>query len=162
MKPEISRPTSLDSDSSKQRECTCHVIRRAGPSIFNAADQRLGTLSAAIRLNAENSRSNRGTRSLLRLAAALLATLSLSNPSAAAGGRGRTLAQSHCSICHTIAPDFRSEVADAPPFDVIGRKHGFDPSRVAAAILGPHPRMNFAPAPADADDIAAYIATLPK
>lgn len=87
----------------------------------------------------------------------------LTSPAFAADvDHGRVLAQRHCSICHAIAPDFRSEVADAPPFEVIGRKHDFDPLRISAAIMGSHPRMNFAPAIVDADDLAAYIATLSR
>jgi hypothetical protein len=53
-------------------------------------------------------------------------------------------------------------VAVAPPFELIGRKYGFDPEAVARAILAPHPKMNFVPGPADAADIAAYISMLPR
>jgi len=75
--------------------------------------------------------------------------------------RGRVLAENHCGVCHIVVPNQRNEVADAPPFETIGRKHGFDATLVAQAILSPHPKMNFSPAQADADDIAAYIGTLP-
>jgi mono/diheme cytochrome c family protein len=99
---------------------------------------------------------------LSKLLVTVLLIFPISSAFAADAGHGRVLAQRHCSICHTIAPDLRSEVADAPPFEVIGRKHNFDPSSIAAAIVGPHPRMNFAPAIVDAGDIAAYIATLSR
>jgi cytochrome c len=79
---------------------------------------------------------------------------------AADAGRGQRLAQDHCAFCHSVAPHARSEVADAPPFDAIGRKYGHDADAIATAIAGPHPKMNFSPRPADAADIAAYIATL--
>ncbi len=78
---------------------------------------------------------------------------------AADADNGRRLAQSHCAGCHIVAPGARSEVAAAPPFEAIARKYG-EAAAVAQAITGPHPRMNFAPPPADAADIAAYIATL--
>jgi cytochrome c len=79
---------------------------------------------------------------------------------AADAGSGRQLAQEHCAACHAIAPHARSEVADAPPFEVIGRQYGFDAGRIAHAIAGPHPKMNFSPRPAQAADVAAYIASL--
>ena len=74
---------------------------------------------------------------------------------------GKRLAQDHCAGCHIIGPQGRNEVTDSPPFAVIGRKYGFDAAVIAHVIAGPHPKMNFSPRPADALDIAAYIATLP-
>ncbi len=94
-----------------------------------------------------------GTIALFAIAAAL-------NARAADARSGQRLAQMHCAACHAIAPPARKVVAAAPPFDAIGRKYGFDASVIAATIAGPHPKMNFAPRPADAADIAAYIATL--
>ncbi len=91
---------------------------------------------------------------------ALFAMAAATNARAADVGNGRRLAQSHCAACHSVAPQGRSEVAKAPPFDVIGRKYGFDADKIAHAIAGPHPKMNFSPRPADAADVAAYIATL--
>jgi mono/diheme cytochrome c family protein len=79
---------------------------------------------------------------------------------AADAGSGRQLAQEHCAACHAIAPHARSEVADAPPFETIGRQYGFDAGRIAHAIAGSHPKMNFSPRPAQAADVAAYIASL--
>jgi cytochrome c len=93
-----------------------------------------------------------GTIALFALAAAL-------NAHAADAGRGKRLAQEHCASCHSVLPHTRSEVADAPPFDAIGRKYGFDADAIAHAITGPHPKMNFSPQPAEAADIAAYMAT---
>ena len=81
---------------------------------------------------------------------------------AADAGNGQRLAEAQCAACHTITPRLRDEVADAPPFVVIGRKYGSDPDALARAIAGPHPKMNFSPQRTEADDIAAYIATLAK
>jgi len=75
---------------------------------------------------------------------------------------GKRLAESHCAPCHKIMPDLRDEVADAPPFDLIGRKHRFDANAIASTIAGPHPKMNFSPQRNEAADIAAYIGTLGK
>jgi len=79
---------------------------------------------------------------------------------AADPGRGKRLAERNCAHCHIVAPGGHNEVADSPPFAVIGHKYGFDADKIAHAIAGPHPKMNFAPRPAERADIAAYIATL--
>ena len=94
-----------------------------------------------------------GTIALFTIAAAL-------NARAADADNGKRLAQDRCAACHAVAPHTRSEVANAPPFEAIGRKYGFDADRIAHAIAGPHPKMNFSPGPAQAADVAAYIATL--
>jgi mono/diheme cytochrome c family protein len=91
---------------------------------------------------------------------ALFALTAVLNARGADARSGQRLAQDHCAACHSIAPHARSEVAAAPPFDVIGRKYGFDADRIAHAIAGPLPKMNFSPRPAEAAEIAAYIATL--
>ncbi len=90
----------------------------------------------------------------------LFAITAAMNTRGAEPGRGQKLAQSHCASCHTIAPHARSEVADAPPFEVIARKYGHEADKIAHAIAGPHPKMNFSPQADEAADIAAYIATL--
>jgi cytochrome c len=90
----------------------------------------------------------------------IAATATVMGARAADARHGKRLAQSRCAACHIVAPHARSEVAEAPPFDVIGRKYGFNVELITHAILGPHPKMNFSPAPSEAGDIAAYIATL--
>lgn len=74
--------------------------------------------------------------------------------------RGQRLAQDHCAACHQVTAQGSDQVADSPPFADIGRRYGFDVAVIAHVIAGPHPKMNFAPQPVDAADIAAYIATL--
>ena len=78
---------------------------------------------------------------------------------AEAGGR---LAQLRCSPCHIVAPNQRQEIADAPPFEVIGRKFGFDSDMLVFNLMGPHAKMNFSLRRTDAEDIAAYIGTLAR
>jgi mono/diheme cytochrome c family protein len=74
---------------------------------------------------------------------------------------GKRLAQLRCAACHTIAVQGqRDEVADAPPFVVIGRKFEFDTASLILALMGPHAKMNFSLRRPDAADIAAYIVTL--
>lgn len=85
--------------------------------------------------------------------------------SAAFGGdveRGKRLAQLRCAACHIIGPGPRSEVADAPPFEVIGRKWSFNADALVFALVGPHRKMNFGLTRPEADDVGAYIATLAK
>lgn len=75
---------------------------------------------------------------------------------------GRQLAQLRCSPCHIVAPNQRQEIADAPPFEVIGRKFGFNSDLLVMNLMGPHAKMNFSLRRSDADNIAAYIATLAR
>jgi mono/diheme cytochrome c family protein len=94
------------------------------------------------------------------LASVAGAVLGSAEARAADAGRGQRLAESHCASCHNVALTGRVEVADAPPFEVIGAKYNFSAGDISAAIVGPHRKMNFSPDPAAAADIAAYIATL--
>jgi hypothetical protein len=75
---------------------------------------------------------------------------------------GRRLAQLRCSPCHIVAPNQRQEIADAPPFEVIGRKFEFNADLLSMNLMGPHAKMNFSLRRTDADDIAAYIGTLAR
>jgi mono/diheme cytochrome c family protein len=93
------------------------------------------------------------------LVAALLAAQSAS---AADADSGKRLAQQHCSPCHIVEPGSRRELANSPPFQMIAQKFADAPELIAYAILSPHPRMNLTPSRRDAQDIAAYIATLVK
>jgi len=81
---------------------------------------------------------------------------------AADADNGKRLAQQHCSPCHLVEPNQRQEVADSPPFETIAQKFGNAPEFIAFAILAPHPRMNVVLSRREAQDIAAYIATLGK
>jgi mono/diheme cytochrome c family protein len=93
----------------------------------------------------------------------LLATsLSPSAGFAADADIGRDIAQQRCAPCHLISIGQRNEFAQAPPFDAIGRKAGFDADMLAFLLLEPHPKMNFVPTQAEAAAVAAYIETLAK
>lgn len=81
---------------------------------------------------------------------------------AADAGNGKRLAQQHCSPCHLVEPNQRQELANSPPFEMIARKYANAPELIAFAILAPHPRMNVTLSRREAQDIAAYIATLAK
>jgi mono/diheme cytochrome c family protein len=86
--------------------------------------------------------------------------------SAAHGGgdaqQGRRLAQIRCAVCHIVEPNQRDEIADAPPFMIIGGKFGFDPDALVIALVGPHAKMNFSLRRPEAEDVAAYIGTLAR
>jgi cytochrome c len=86
----------------------------------------------------------------------------LMTPAAFAGDveRGRHIAQDRCAACHIVGQGSRGIVADSPPFQVIGRKYGFSEDNLVAALVSPHAKMNFAVRGSDAEDVAAYIATL--
>ena len=99
---------------------------------------------------------------VMLLAAALAAVLGAPSAFAADADAGKRLAQQHCSPCHVVEPGSRRELANSPPLETIARKFGSAPESIALAILSPHPRMNLTPSRRDAQDIAAYIATLAK
>ena len=99
---------------------------------------------------------------MFRVTLIFLATAVASHTFAADADNGRRLAQSHCTPCHKIGPGLGGEVSDAPPFDVVGGKYRFEADALGAAILGPHPKMNFSPQPGEAADMAAYIGSLGK
>jgi mono/diheme cytochrome c family protein len=90
------------------------------------------------------------------------AVLAAQSASAADADSGKRLAQQHCSPCHIVEPGSRRELANSPPFETIAQKFAGAPELIAFAILSPHPRMNLTPSRRDAQDIAAYIATLVK
>ncbi len=81
---------------------------------------------------------------------------------AADADAGRRLAQLRCAACHIVEPSRRDEVAEAPPFAVIGKKFDFNYDSLVFALTGPHAKMNFSLPKREADDVAAYIVTLAR
>jgi len=102
------------------------------------------------------------TMKLTSHAMLLAAAFAAQNAVAADADNGKRLALLHCSSCHIVEPNARRELSNSPPFETIAQKFGNAPELIAFAILSPHPRMNFTPSRRDAQDIAAYIATLAK
>jgi hypothetical protein len=82
------------------------------------------------------------------------------------GRRSRTSiskkSQARCSPCHIVVPNQRQELAKSPPFEDIARQNGFNAEMLAYLILAPHPRMNLTFTREEAEDLAAYIASLRK
>lgn len=93
---------------------------------------------------------------------ALALVLGAQTALAADADNGKRLAQARCTPCHIVIPNQRAELANSPPFEAIARKFGFSAEMLAFAILDPHPRMNMSLTRREAEDIAAYIATLAK
>jgi mono/diheme cytochrome c family protein len=75
---------------------------------------------------------------------------------------GNRLAQTTCAACHIVGPNQRQEIAEAPPFAVIARQFATNPDGLVMNLIGPHARMNFGLGQSDAENVAAYIATLAK
>jgi mono/diheme cytochrome c family protein len=89
--------------------------------------------------------------------------LAASTALAADAESGKRLAQLRCAACHIVTPSPRNDfVADAPPFLVIARKYGADTEALVFNLVGPHAKMNFALSRPEANDVAAYIASLAK
>lgn len=97
------------------------------------------------------------TRLGLLLPAIFTATAAL----AADADNGKQLAMARCMPCHGF-PGRSNDVAQATSFEVIARKFAPTPQALAFRILDPHPRMNLALTRREAEDIAAYIKTLPQ
>jgi len=100
--------------------------------------------------------------SLMYYSILLVAGLAAQSAIAADAENGKRLAQQYCSTCHIVEVGSRRELANSPPFETIAQKFGSAPELIAFAILSPHPRMNLTPSRRDAQDIAAYIATLAR
>jgi mono/diheme cytochrome c family protein len=84
-----------------------------------------------------------------------------SGTSAADANHGKDLAQRWCASCHLAAPEQRQASTDAPTFSAVARAPKFDAARLAYFLLEPHPKMpDMALSRAEAQDLAAYIATL--
>ncbi len=92
----------------------------------------------------------------------LIGALAAQTAFAADADSGKRIAELRCSPCHIVVPHQREELANAPPFESIARKFGFNAEMLAYSILEPHPRMNVTLTRREADDVAAYIATLAK
>jgi mono/diheme cytochrome c family protein len=85
-----------------------------------------------------------------------------SRAAAAEANNGRRVAQARCSPCHIVVPNQRQELAKSPPFEDIARQNRFNAQMLAYLILAPHPRMNLTFTREEAEDLAAYIASLRK
>ena len=92
----------------------------------------------------------------------LPAILAASATLAADVDNGKRLAEMRCATCHIVSPTQRRDVTDAPPFEAIARNFASNPDMLAFSIIDPHPRMNVTLTRREAQDIAAYINTLPK
>jgi mono/diheme cytochrome c family protein len=102
-----------------------------------------------------------------RLRSILLAAFALSvaaSPGLAAdAAHGLDIAKRWCVSCHVVSPEQASASADVPPFASIAQRPNFSAAGIAYFLLDPHPKMPTLPlSRAEADDIAAYIATLRK
>lgn len=96
------------------------------------------------------------------IGAAVLVTIFSVLPAAAADAiAGGELARRWCAVCHLVAPDQERAPTVAPPFASIARRPGFNVEQLSKSMLAPHPQMPGRELSRDqADDIAAYIATL--
>jgi mono/diheme cytochrome c family protein len=95
------------------------------------------------------------------LALVLSATPSVAADPAPKPEQGQILVQRWCVGCHLVGGEQTKATTDAPPFASIARRPDFDAARIAAFLLDPHPKMpNMALSRVEANDIAAYIASL--
>ena len=96
-----------------------------------------------------------------KIAVLILAGLCPSLAAAADAQRGKALAQQWCAECHLVASGQQRASADVAPFASIAKRGEFNAAKLAFFLLDPHPKMpNVSLTRAEADDLAAYIATL--
>ena len=108
-------------------------------------------------------RHSTGTgRTSLALWLGFAATCATQTAFAADADSGKRVAQARCALCHLVEPQQPQEVADSPPFETIARRPGFNAEVLAFLLLDPHPRMNVPMTRREAQDIAAYVATLAR
>lgn len=98
------------------------------------------------------------TRLFVGLVSLFLAAALVDAARAADAGSGARMAQRWCAACHVVAVDQTRGNTQAPPFSAIGKKPGFDESKLALFLLLPHPRMpDMNLSRNEAADLAAYI-----
>jgi len=94
---------------------------------------------------------------------ATLALLFCSNEAAFAADadNGLRLAQRWCAACHIVSSAQSRGSDSAPSFESMAKRADFSAEKLAFFLLEPHPKMpNMSLTRSEAQDIAAYIATL--
>ncbi len=92
----------------------------------------------------------------------LIAFIGSTEPAGAADpANGLRIAERWCAACHVVSPDQRQASTEAMPFREMARRPGFDAAKLVFFLLHPHPVMpDLSLTRGDAEDLAAYIATL--
>jgi mono/diheme cytochrome c family protein len=76
---------------------------------------------------------------------------------------GRLIAFRWCQPCHVVADTQTRPTGEAPPFDEIANRPGFDAAKLAMFLRDPHPKMpDMSLTTFESGDLAAYIASLAK
>ena len=83
--------------------------------------------------------------------------------SAADVAHGEQLARRWCASCHVVADDQTHGSDNVPTFTAVARSPGFTTDHLARFLRDPHPKMpDMQLSVPEADDLAAYIASLAK
>jgi len=105
------------------------------------------------------NKSSKFVRAGVLLAIALTATPALS----ANADNGRVIALRWCQACHVVSSTQTRATGEAPPFEEISKRPGFDPTKLTNFLFDPHPKMpDMSLTRDEAADLAAYIASLSK
>jgi mono/diheme cytochrome c family protein len=96
----------------------------------------------------------------------LLAGLLAATGAAAAApdpDHGAVIVKRWCAACHIVAPDQAHGADNVPTFESVAKRPGFNADKLTVFLQDPHPKMpNMELTRGEAQDIAAYIATLGK
>jgi mono/diheme cytochrome c family protein len=99
----------------------------------------------------------------IRAFALALAALGLEPAAAADVAHGEKLARRWCASCHIVAEDQTQGGDNVPTFLAVARIPGFSAEKIALFLRDPHPKMpDMQLSRTEADDLAAYIASLKK
>jgi mono/diheme cytochrome c family protein len=99
---------------------------------------------------------------LVPLCLVAVGTPALGQPGLADPTKGRELADSLCSVCHSVGPEVGpTVVAEVPSFRSIANRPDQSSDRLAVAIILPHPAMpSVSFSNQELRDIIAYILSL--
>lgn len=79
--------------------------------------------------------------------------------------RGLAFAEAHCAQCHAVRAGAGSPNPESPGFEAVANMPGLTDYSLRRYLIDSHnypAAMNFTVAPAQADDLAAYVITLRK
>lgn len=97
------------------------------------------------------------------LAGLLVATGAGAAAAAPDPDHGAVIVKRWCAACHIVAPDQAHGADNVPSFESVARRPGFSADKLTLFLQDPHPKMpDMELTHGEAQDIAAYIATLGK
>jgi mono/diheme cytochrome c family protein len=126
------------------------------------ADEKDETIFEADGMSRIKGQQMRSFRCLLAVWLVALGAPAVAQPGWADPKKGRELAESLCSICHSVGPEVGAPVAaDVPSFRSVANRADQSADRLAVAIIIPHPAMpTISFSNQELRDVISYILSL--